>query len=431
VVPSRTGIAVSLACFLMAGTGLASPTQAADLNEIKNDQRQVQSSLESTTQALGKANTKLQKALSAATDAQRSLVKAKLQKKSALRESKRAESVALSARVESEYAKSALVLGTRALTRLNRLLEQQRGDMDDVARAVYQEGPLSEVTVLMSAQDPADFTAAMAAVNYVSREQQSMERTILASSADATMQEVKLNALSKKASTAKSKADREQVKAQQALRSAKEKQQTVVQVRKEKRQAVQAATVFKGKIKNRFERLKREQRNLEVAAKKAVAVAKKAAERAAAAQTNQDQSSQSPVGSLTWPLPGHSKGGDVGPRIHPIYGYNSCHTGIDIGAPSGTRVISAKAGSVAAITRRGPYGNAVLLVHADGLTTFYAHLSSASVRVGQGINSGQEVGKVGSTGWSTGPHLHFETRVNGTAYDPMGWFGQAMRKVPC
>jgi len=431
VVPSRTGIAVSLACFLMAGTGLASPTQAADLNEIKNDQRQVQSSLESTTQALGKANTKLQKALSAATDAQRSLVKAKLQKKSALRESKRAESVALSARVESEYAKSALVLGTRALTRLNRLLEQQRGDMDDVARAVYQEGPLSEVTVLMSAQDPADFTAAMAAVNYVSREQQSMERTILASSADATMQEVKLNALSKKASTAKSKADREQVKAQQALRSAKEKQQTVVQVRKEKRQAVQAATVFKGKIKNRFERLKREQRNLEVAAKKAVAVAKKAAERAAAAQTNQDQSSQSPVGSLTWPLPGHSKGGDVGPRIHPIYGYNSCHTGIDIGAPSGTRVISAKAGSVAAITRRGPYGNAVLLVHADGLTTFYAHLSSASVRVGQSINSGQEVGKVGSTGWSTGPHLHFETRVNGTAYDPMGWFGQAMRKVPC
>lgn len=431
MVPSRTGIAVSLACFLMAGTGLALPTQAADLNEIKNDQRQVQSSLESTTQALGKANTKLQKALSAATDAQRSLVKAKLQKKSALRESKRAESVALSARVESEYAKSALVLGTRALTRLNRLLEQQRGDMDDVARAVYQEGPLSEVTVLMSAQDPADFTAAMAAVNYVSREQQSMERTILASSADATMQEVKLNALSKKASTAKSKADREQVKAEQALRSAKEKQQTVVQVRKEKRQAVQAATVFKGKIKNRFERLKREQRNLEVAAKKAVAVAKKAAERAAAAQTNQDQSSQSPVGSLTWPLPGHSKGGDVGPRIHPIYGYNSCHTGIDIGAPAGTPAVSAESGSVAAITRGGPSGNAVLIVHADGLTTFYAHLSSASVSVGQGINSGQEVGKVGSTGWSTGPHLHFETRVNGTAYDPMGWFGQAMRKVPC
>ena len=431
MVPSRTGIAVSLACVLMVGTCLASPMQAADLNEIKSDQRQVQSSLASTTQALGKANTKLQKALGAATAAQRLLEEAKLQKKSALRESKRAEALADSVRIDSEYAKSALILGTRALTRLIRQLEHQRGDMDDVARAVYQEGPLSEVTVLMSAQDPADFTAAMAAVNYVSREQQSMERTILASSADATMQEVKLNLLSEKASTAKSKSDRENVNAQRALQSAKEKQQVVSQVRTEKRQAVQAATVFKGKIKNRYERLKGEERKLEAAAKKAVAAAKKAAARATAAQTNQAQTGQSPKGSLTWPLPGYSKGGGVGPRIHPIYGYNSCHTGIDIGAPSGTRVISAKAGSVEAITRRGPYGNAVLLVHADGLTTFYAHLSSASVRVGQSINSGQEVGKVGSTGWSTGPHLHFETRVNGTAYDPMGWFGKAMRKVPC
>lgn len=431
MVPSRTGIAVSLACVLMASTAVAATSQAGDLNEIKSDQRQVQSSLETTTEALGKANTKIQKTLSAATAAQRSLVKAKLQKKSALRESKRAEVLAESARVESEYAKSALILGTRALNRLNRQLEHQRRDMDDVARAVYQEGPLSEVTVLMSAQDPADFTARMEAVNYVSREQQSMERTILASSADATMQEVKLNALSKKASTAKSKADHEQVKAQQALQSAKEKQQAVVQVRKEKRQAVQAATVFKGKIKNRFERLKREQRNLEVAAKKAVAAAKKAAERAAAARTNQAQSSQSPNGSLTWPLPGHSKGGGVGPRIHPIYGHNSCHTGIDIGAPIGTSAISADSGSVASITRGGPYGNAVLLVHTNGLTTFYAHLSSASVNVGERINAGQEVGKVGSTGWSTGPHLHFETRLNGTAYDPMGWFGQEMRTVPC
>ncbi len=401
-------------------------TQAADLNEIKSDQSQVQSSLQSTTQALGKASTKLQKAVSAATTAQRSLVKAKLQKKSALRESKRAGAVAQSARVESEFAKSALILGARALTRLKRKLEIQRGDMDDVARAVYQEGPLSEVMVLMSAQDPSDFMARMAAIDYVSREQQSMERVILASSADAVMQEVKLTALSKKADMAQAKSDRELAKAQQALQSAKEKQQAVVQLRQEKRQAVQSAKIFEGKIKNRYERLKREERKLKLAAQKAVAAAKKAAARAAATQ-----SSQSPTGSLTWPLPGHSKGGGVGPRIHPIYGYNSCHTGIDIGAATGTSAISADLGSVATITRGGPNGNAVLLVHAGGLTTFYAHLSSVSVSIGESVNTGQEVGKVGSTGWSTGPHLHFETRLNGTAYDPMGWFGQAMRTVPC
>lgn len=426
MVPSRTGIAVSLACILVAGMGIGSPTQGADLNEIKSDQRDVQSSLASTTQALGKANTTFQKAVNAAANAQRSLVKAKQQKKSALVESKRAALLAESRWLESHYAKSALTLGRQALTRLHQKLEAQRGDMDDVARFVYQEGPLSEVMILMSAQNPADFTARLAAINYISREQQSMERTILASSANATRQEVKLTALAKKATITQAHADREAVKAKLALQVASETAQRVVDLIKEKRQAVQSAKTYIGKIENRFQRLKREERKLKASAQKAVSAARKAA-----AQATANQTSQTPNGSLSWPLPGHSKGGGVGPRIHPVYGHNSCHTGIDIGAPSGTSVLSADAGSVAAITRGGPYGIAVLLVHSGGLTTFYAHLSSVSVNEGESIKVGQEVGEVGSTGWSTGPHLHFETRLNGTAYDPMGWFGQAMRTVPC
>ncbi len=417
----RAGIAIALACVFVTSSTITAPTRAADVNEIKSEQRQVQSSLSFTIQALGKANTKLQKAVSAATALQRSLSSAKRQKKSALREFKKAETVAESARLQSVYAKSARILGTLELTRVNRELEVQRGDMDDVARAVYQEGPLSEISVLMSAQDPADFTARMAAIDYVSREQQSMVRVILASRAKATLQEIKLTALTEKATTAQAKADRESNKAQLALQGAREKQQTVGQLRKEKRQAVQSAKIFKGKIKNRYERLKREERKLTLAAQKAVAGARGAT----------TQSTQSPSGSLTWPLPGYSAGGGVGPRIHPIYGYRSCHTGVDIGAPSGTRASAADQGSVATITRGGPYGNAVLVVHAGGLTTFYAHLSSVSVNVGESLNSGQEVGKVGSTGWSTGSHLHFETRLNGTAYDPMGWFGEAMRPVSC
>jgi len=426
VVPSRTGIAVSLACALMASAGLVAPTHAADLGEIKSEQSQVQLSLKSTTQALGKANTKLQKAVNAAAKAQRSLVQAKILKKAALRESKEASAVADSARVDSEYAKSSLILGTRALTRLERKLDAQRADIEDVARAVYQQGPLNEVAILMSAQDPADFTARMVAVNYVSREQQSMERVILVSSADAEMQEVKLTALSEKATTAQAQADRELRKSRVALTAAKKQQRAVVQLRKDKRQAVKSAKKYKGKIKNRYERLKREERKLKLAARKAVAAA-----REAAAQGTAPQNAQSPSGSLVWPLPGRSRGGGVGPRIHPIYGHNSCHTGIDIGAPSGTKVQAADQGSVATITRGGPYGNAVLVVHSGGLTTFYAHLSSTSVKVGQSLNRGQEVGKVGSTGWSTGPHLHFETRLDGTPYDPMGWYGAAMRAVPC
>jgi len=79
----------------------------------------------------------------------------------------------------------------------------------------------------------------------------------------------------------------------------------------------------------------------------------------------------------------------------------------------------------------GPYGLSVLVAHGDGLTTFYAHLSSVSVSSGQQVDRGQRIGGIGSTGWSTGPHLHYETRLNGTAYDPMGWFGGSQRTVGC
>ena len=75
--------------------------------------------------------------------------------------------------------------------------------------------------------------------------------------------------------------------------------------------------------------------------------------------------------------------------------------------------------------------NAVMLAHGGGMITFYAHLSSVNVSVGQVVTKGQIIGGVGSTGWSTGPHLHFEVRIDGAPYDPRGWFGGARTRVYC
>ena len=88
-----------------------------------------------------------------------------------------------------------------------------------------------------------------------------------------------------------------------------------------------------------------------------------------------------------------------GPRIHPIFKRKSCHTGWDLAAPTGTPVVAADNGSVATISRGGAYGNAVMLAHGGGMVTFYAHLSSVNVSVGQVVTKGQTVGGVGSTGW--------------------------------
>ena len=106
-------------------------------------------------------------------------------------------------------------------------------------------------------------------------------------------------------------------------------------------------------------------------------------------------------------------------RIHPVFGVGRPHTGVDYAAPTGTPVQTIADGVVTFAGWQNGYGNAIEIQHGGKQTTFYAHLSSIGVRVGEKVEQGVEVGKIGSTGWSTGPHLHFETRNNGVAEDPM------------
>ena len=125
-----------------------------------------------------------------------------------------------------------------------------------------------------------------------------------------------------------------------------------------------------------------------------------------------------PSGKLLWPASGLMTSG-FGYRIHPILGINRFHSGIDIGAPYGSQVIAAAGGEVIQSGYFGGYGYSVMLYHGGGYATWYAHLSSINVSMGQMVERGKLVGLVGSTGWSTGPHLHFEIRINGAAQNPM------------
>ena len=142
------------------------------------------------------------------------------------------------------------------------------------------------------------------------------------------------------------------------------------------------------------------------------------------------QGSGLPTGQLLWPADGPFVQG-VGPRIHPVYGYRSCHTGIDIGAGYGSTIKAALGGTVIAEYFNTAYGNVTLIDHGDGLSTFYAHQSARVVGVGTHVRQGQAIGRVGATGFVTGPHLHFEVHINGVPYDPMGWFGGVKRPVAC
>lgn len=125
--------------------------------------------------------------------------------------------------------------------------------------------------------------------------------------------------------------------------------------------------------------------------------------------------------SYTWPLPGHySISSPYGYRVHPILGYSKFHSGIDIPAPSGTPIVAAKSGTVIMSKLMSGYGNVVMIDHGDTVTV-YAHCSALNVNVGDSVNAGDVVAFVGSTGLSTGAHLHFEVRVNGSTVNPLGY----------
>ena len=106
--------------------------------------------------------------------------------------------------------------------------------------------------------------------------------------------------------------------------------------------------------------------------------------------------------------------------------------GEDIAAPSGTPIYAASGGTViSAGWNYGGYGIMTIIDHGGGVTSIYAHMSSTAAGPGTRVSAGQVIGYVGSTGDSTGPHLHFEIRVGGQAYLPSGWFGGAYGPVPC
>ena len=118
------------------------------------------------------------------------------------------------------------------------------------------------------------------------------------------------------------------------------------------------------------------------------------------------------------PIEGHV-GSGFGPRIHPIFGTLRQHNGVDIGCVTDQPIWAAKAGTVIFAGWRNGYGNVVLIEHDGGVVTVYAHQNQILVSSGHSVDRGELIGKCGSTGWSTGPHLHFEVRVGGEAKDPL------------
>ena len=339
--------------------------------------------------------------------------------RAALAEAAAKEAVARQAHdVAAANANAAKAKYAKVLTKLESKkaeISQLQTKVDQFARSVYQQGQASQWEIILESKDPADLTSRLEAIKAVSQASANSlnELTVAKEQLDidaAAAEVVKedMQKLEGIAATALATAAAAQDEAEKAK---SEVDRLVAQEQK----ALKVAEDDRAKVKRQYDELRAEQIRI-------------AQQSSSGSVGNGDPEA---TGPLEWPLPGHSTSWRIGWRVHPVYGYKSCHTGIDISAPKGTRILAADGGIVLKTFYSRAYGNVTLIDHGGGLVTMYAHQSGYLVSAGQVVSAQQAIGLVGTTGYSTGNHLHFEVHINGVPYNPRGWFGGSKTVVNC
>ncbi|MDP4589205.1 MAG: peptidoglycan DD-metalloendopeptidase family protein [Candidatus Nanopelagicales bacterium] len=321
-----------------------------------------------------------------------------------------------SATADLAAAKAAFTESLAKVTSKEAEISQLQIKVDQFARSVYQQGPTSQWEIILESESPSDLTVRLQNIKAVSSSTAlSLDELVIAkeqlaidaAAAESVRQE--MQRISDIAAQAL-------IDAQAAADRAAIAKAEVDRLVNQEAAALRVAEDDKRRVQAEYNELRAEQKRIAALAKRA--------------------GSQGPVdpqatGPLSWPLPGRAAGGGVGWRVHPVYKYRSCHTGVDSGAPGGTPILAAASGVVLSTSVSRAYGNLTLLDHGGGVVTMYAHQSRFAVSVGQAVGNQQVIGYVGTTGFSTGNHLHFEVHLNGVPYNPMGWFGANKTVVPC
>ena len=350
-------------------------------------------------------------------------------------------------------ADAAVLVGHRRVSVAQAQVARLRAEIGLLARTVYTSGGgFEEVQVLLDSQDPTQFATALASLKRISQGNNHSLEQITKAEALLKTQLAQLQILQDRADQRREQAQVLVQARQRALEQVAAAKVAVAGLLAKEQAALRQAAGKRDAIKKMYNALLAEQRRI---AAEAVAEARREAARKAKEEkrrknggessgsndsgsndsgSNDSGSNEAPgaTGRLSWPVPGDSVGGQTGWRVHPVYGYRSCHTGDDTHSSYGTPIHSAAAGTVLSTDSGGPYGNHTVVSHGNGLTTMYAHQSRIVVSPGEHVSRGQVIGYVGSTGWSTGAHLHFEVHINGTPWEPMGWFGESPKhRVDC
>ena len=285
--------------------------------------------------------------------------------------------------------------------------------VNQFASDLYMQGPLANLAVILDSADITDFAANLTAIDRTSKANNQTFDDLDAAKADSALKQARAEALRAQAQVKRDEVAKRFVAAQRLRAEALSTTARVNALIRGRANALNVANREKTRVLAEYRALKAEQ------------------ERARRASQGGGWTGPPPVGDWDWPIPGAGISAFVGPRVHPVYGYRSCHTGVDIRGGYGAAIHSPQPGIVVAIQSGGPYGLHTFISHGSGIVSMYAHQSQVRVSVGEKVGKGEVIGLVGSSGWVTGPHLHFEMHVNGVPFDPLGWYGGRKVKVSC
>lgn len=295
----------------------------------------------------------------------------------------------LQGKIEKQQAK---ISKTKTkLKKKQKEVDNQTDDLNDRLTAMYKTGSIGFIDVILNSEGLEDLLANMGMVQNILKSDQKL----------LTKLETDLKEIDK-------------LKKQQESQEAVLKDDQV-EIESTRQQCIAAANQYDSEA----QKLKEEEEELRAQAEKLAAEADRLAQQA----ESSGSFTPTPGGQYAWPTDGnYIFTSYYGWRIHPIFGDRRYHSGYDIcltGGSYGKPVYSAGDGVVTMASSYGGYGNCVQIAIGNGYTTLYGHLSGYAVSAGQTVQKGQVVGYIGSTGWSTGPHLHFSLYRNGSLVDPM------------
>ncbi len=396
-------------------TNIAAPTSFAPPANIDDQVQDATDYLAKASQAVNGARAALEQAARLLPAAQQKLALAQAGVVTAA-------AAAAQAQVAAAAARTAAIAAQLQVDQVQAEIAQLRIRIGALARDAYTSGgQYQELEILLAARTPSDFAIQLHSLKRMSRGNSLTLDNLAAAEESLADKLAQLKHLQDLAQQAEQAAGARASDAASAQTVAAAAQQSVLAIVAQRTAALKTAARKRAGVKALYDQLRAEQQRIAREEKRRADLE--------SGQGNTDGGGPIPTGTLAWPIPGYGVGGTTGWRVHPVYGYRSCHTGVDIGAGYDTPIRAAAAGSVTVAESGGPYGNHTLIDHGGGLSTMYAHQARIVVRVGGRVTQGQVIGYVGSTGFSTGPHLHFEVHVNGTPYEPMGWFGNGSKQV--